>query len=145
MPVGSEAAYEFPALRKGETERHCEKCGRAYQPTSRTQRFCPDCGRPRPYTSETVARRKPGAMKEAERFMDANLKGLNDALFRQLDRIESADTPEKLESETSRANSVCKIAETIIGNGRLVLEASKASMTTAESVQVPKMLLGNGK
>ncbi|WP_162610856.1 hypothetical protein [Gordonibacter sp. An230] len=76
--------------------------------------------------------------------MDANLKGLNDALFRQLERIEGAGTSDELETEVSRANSVCKIAETIIGNGKLVLEASRASMATAESVQVPKMLLGRG-
>lgn len=76
--------------------------------------------------------------------MNSNLKGLNDALFRQLGRIEEATGAEEIEKEISRSKSVCEIAGAIIQNGRLVLDASKASMTTAETVAVPKMLLGNG-
>ena len=135
--------YEFSAARPGEAERACAKCGKPFKPTSRTQRYCAECGRPKPYTSERPARKRRG-LEEAERFMDNNLKGLNDVLFRQLGRIEEAQTPEELEEETKRAKSVQGIADTIISNGRLVLEASKASMTTAESVQVPNMLLGGG-
>ena len=35
--------YDFKATRQGETERVCEKCGKAYQPTARTQKYCSDC------------------------------------------------------------------------------------------------------
>lgn len=75
--------------------------------------------------------------------MDSNMMTLNEALFRQLDRIENAEG-EQLEIETKRASTVCDLAGSIISNGRLVLAASQASMTTAETVNVPKMLLGGG-
>ena len=135
--------YDFCATRQGEAERACAKCGKPYRPNSRTQRYCKECGRQKTRTKDMPARKKRG-LEEAERFMYNNLKRLNDVLFRQLGRIEDAETPEELEEETKRAKSVQGIAETIISNGRLVLEASRASMTTAESVQVPNMLLGRG-
>lgn len=70
----------------------------------------------------------------------SNLETLNDILFRQLERIENCDN-ENIESEIERSKAVTSLAGQVISNGRLVLDASRASMTTAEAVQVPKMLL----
>lgn len=70
----------------------------------------------------------------------SNLETLNEILFRQLERIENCDN-ENRESEIERAKAVTSLAGQVISNGRLVLDASRASMTTAEAVQVPKMLL----
>lgn len=70
----------------------------------------------------------------------SNLETLNDILFRQLERIENCGN-ENIESEIERSKAVTSLAGQVISNGRLVLDASKASMTTAETVQVPKMLL----
>ena len=70
----------------------------------------------------------------------ANLETLNEILFRQLERIENCDN-ENRESEIERAKAVTSLAGQVISNGRLVLDASRASITTAEAVQVPKMLL----
>lgn len=70
----------------------------------------------------------------------ANLETLNEILFRQLERIENCDN-ENIEIEIERSKAVTSLAGQVISNGRLVLDASKASMTTAETVQVPKMLL----
>lgn len=75
---------------------------------------------------------------------DNTLGTLNDALFAQLRRIESAEDGEQLESETARSHAVCNLAGSIIANGRLALSASQASIMTAEAVSVPKMLLGGG-
>ena len=139
--------FDFPALRKGEEERICIRCGKPFVPNSRTQKYCsPECRegeKPEPrYDKEQSARRK-AAIKEVRKMQDNNLMSLNDALFRELDRIENAG-PEELETEVSRANMVCNLAGNIVANGRLVLAASQASMTTAETVTVPKMLLGGG-
>ena len=75
---------------------------------------------------------------------DNTLGALNDALFRQLERIENAKEGEQLEGETARSHAVCNLAGSIIANGRLALSAAQASMVTSEAVSVPKMLLGDG-
>lgn len=136
---------DFSATHPGETERRCQRCGRAFIPMTRNQKYCAECS-PSKNKGKGGRRKsgKPIEVRKAERFMDSNLKGLNDALFRQLGRIEEATGAEEIEKEISRSKSVCEIAGAIIQNGRLVLDASKASMTTAETVAVPKMLLGNG-
>ena len=71
----------------------------------------------------------------------ANLKTLNDALFRELERIEACETPEEIESECERAKAVSALAGNIIANGRTALEAAKLSMGAAEQVSVRNMLL----
>lgn len=77
--------------------------------------------------------------------MDNNILGLNDALFRELERIEDCgDDREAIEAEGVRADKVCNLASNIIANGKLMLSAAQMSVGVAESVDVPKMLLGNG-
>lgn len=39
--------YKHGPLRKGETSRRCERCGREYMPNSRSQRYCDECRRKR--------------------------------------------------------------------------------------------------
>lgn len=80
-----------------------------------------------------------------ERKVDNNILGLNDALFRELERIEACgDDREAIEAEGVRADKVCNLAGNIIANGRLMLQAAQMSVGVAETVNVPKMLLGNG-
>lgn len=136
--------WDFRALRPGETSRTCARCGRNFVPAARNQKYCSaECRtgeRPKNGDKEKAGRRK-AARRKAERTVDSNLMTLNEALFRELERIESAEG-EQLEIETRRADTICDLAGSIIANGRLVLAASQASLTTAETVAVPKMLLG---
>lgn len=136
-------AYEFTALRPGETERTCAKCGCKFQPSTRTQKYCAECGknpvRVQPRMTEKEARRR------MERKVDNNILGLNDALFRELERIEACgEDRERIEIEGVRADKVCDLASNIIANGRLMLAAAQMSVGVAEAVNVPKILLGNG-
>ncbi len=71
----------------------------------------------------------------------STLMTLNDALFRELERIEACGTPEELERECERAKAVSSLAGNIIANGRTALEAAKLSMGAAEQVSVRNMLL----
>lgn len=132
----------FPATYPGETgPRYCKKCGAEYQPNARNQKYCLKC---QVAKNEPMPKAKPEKRK-AETFMNDNTLGaLNDALFAQLRRIESAEEGEQLEAETNRSHAVCNLASNIIANGRLAISAAQASMGTAEAVSVPRMLLGNG-
>lgn len=138
-------AYEFSALRPGETERKCAKCGRGFMPNTRTQRYCPACtAKPAQATNEERDRRK-AVRKRMERKVDNNILGLNAALFRELERIEECgDDREAIEAEGVRADKVCNLASNIIANGRLMLSAAQMQVGVSESVNVPRMLLGNG-
>lgn len=71
------------------------------------------------------------------------LVGVNEACFRELARLEalSIDNPQALLAETERAKAVKSLAETVISNGRLVLDASRAETATGEAVKIPKGLL----
>ena len=142
---GKAVVWDFPALRPGEVSRTCVKCGSDFAPSSRNQRYCSEACRigSRPKNDKEKSNRRKAAIRKVEKIMDSNMMTLNEALFRQLDRIENAEG-EQLEIETKRASTVCDLAGSIISNGRLVLAASQASMTTAETVNVPKMLLGGG-
>lgn len=73
-----------------------------------------------------------------------NLGALNDILFRQLDRIENTKT-EDLASEIDRARTVKGLADTVISNGNLMLNAARASIGTAEAVHVPRELMGGNR
>jgi hypothetical protein len=56
------------------------------------------------------------------------LANLNDHLFEQLERLNDDDlTGEDLTREIGRAQAMCNVAGQIIANGRLVLDAAKAS------------------
>ena len=69
------------------------------------------------------------------------LASLNEALFRQLDRIEQAK-PEQIEQELQRTNAVIGVAGQVIANGRLIVDAARAQTAVGESVRVPKGLIG---
>lgn len=73
-----------------------------------------------------------------------NLKRVNDILFAQLDRLADVDMAdrEKLMTEIERARAVKGLADTVISNGRLVLNAAQASTSVGEAVQIPRMIDG---
>lgn len=71
----------------------------------------------------------------------ANLRQLNDALFRELERIEACETPEEIESECGRAKAVSQLAGNIIANAKTAIDAANLGVGMAESVQVRNMLL----
>lgn len=71
----------------------------------------------------------------------SNLRKLNEALFRELERVEACETQEEIEVECSRAKAVSSLAGNIIGNARTAIEAANLGMGVAESVQVRNMLL----
>jgi len=69
---------------------------------------------------------------------------LNNHLFCQLERLNDDDLAgEDLNDEVMKATAMCKVAETIIANNRLVLDAAKAVEATGGVIKLP-MLLSNG-
>lgn len=68
------------------------------------------------------------------------LSDLNNHLFEQLERLNSANEDE-LKDEIGRSKAVTDIAKSVIDNGRLVLDAEKFSddKWNADS-ETPKML-----
>lgn len=71
------------------------------------------------------------------------LAGVNDALFRELERLEAVDAAdaEAMSLEIDRARAVRDVASTVLDNGRLVLEVARAGTDVGEAVHVPKGLL----
>ena len=73
-----------------------------------------------------------------------SLEDLNNHLFEQLERLNDDElTPDQMEHEIKRANGMTRIAETIIQNGKLALEASEFMADYGagrEAVMLPKML-----
>lgn len=58
--------------------------------------------------------------------MKNKLTDLNDHLFAQLERLSDEDlSGEKLEQEIQRTKSIAQVANGIITNGRLLLDAKK--------------------
>lgn len=58
--------------------------------------------------------------------MSKNLMDLNDALFKQLDRLDKKElSSEELEQEIKRANAITNIAGVIVNNANLLLKAQK--------------------
>lgn len=76
--------------------------------------------------------------------MKNTLGDLNNHLFMQLERLNDEDLEnEKLKEEIGRAKSVSGIADKIIENGKLVLEARKFVDNRMDiDKEVPKMLEG---
>ena len=77
-----------------------------------------------------------------------SLTKLNDALFHELERLESIDRDsEKLREEIDRAKAVANLAGAITCNHRLALEVARerAVMTVSESIQLPAMLKEEGE
>ena len=76
--------------------------------------------------------------------MSNNLLDLNAKLFEQIDKLSKEDiSPEELEKEIARSESMIKIANVIISNGDLALRAAKFKddMMNADN-KLPKMLEG---
>ena len=77
--------------------------------------------------------------------MKNTLGDLNNHLFAQLERLGEEDlTGEKLQEEIGRAKSVTSVAQQIISNGNLVLQAKKIQAETLgrDNTEIPKMLEG---
>lgn len=79
--------------------------------------------------------------------MSNNLKELNDILFGQLRRLDSAAVGGNLDAEVQRAESMTKVAEPILEGSRLVLEATKLKAQyiglKGEKADLPPMLEAN--
>ena len=76
--------------------------------------------------------------------MSNNLLDLNIKLFEQMDKLSKEDiSPEELEKEIARSESMIKLAGVIISNGDLALRAAKFKddMLNADH-KLPKMLEG---
>lgn len=74
--------------------------------------------------------------------MRNTLTDLNNHLFAQLERLSDEDLKgEELKEELQRSNAVSKVAQNIINNGSLVLQAQKFKdeKLDAES-EIPKFL-----
>lgn len=57
--------------------------------------------------------------------MKTKLSDLNNHLFDVLERLNSAETPEEMSTEISRARAVTGVAHAIIANGQLALDAKR--------------------
>lgn len=73
--------------------------------------------------------------------MAGNLKQLNDALFRELERIEACETDDEIEAEARRAREVSRLAGNIIDNANTAVRAAQLGVGLAENVAVRNMLL----
>lgn len=73
-----------------------------------------------------------------------SLEDLNNHLFEQLERLNDDDlSPDQIDQEIKRANGMTRIAETIIQNGKLALEASEFVAEYGagrDAIVLPKML-----
>ena len=76
--------------------------------------------------------------------MNRGIAGVNEVLFRQLDRLESVDRTDAkaMQTEIARSKAVQQVAGKVIENGRLVLDVAKAGVAAGEAVKLPKGLLG---
>jgi hypothetical protein len=74
----------------------------------------------------------------------SKLTDLNDHLFESLEWLGDRDIKgEELSEEIRRAEAKCKVAQQIIANANLVLNASKQiDEFTGKKVKLPPMLLG---
>lgn len=76
--------------------------------------------------------------------MNRGIAGVNEILFRQLDRLEAVDRTDAkaMQAEIARSKAVQQVAGKVIENGRLVLDVAKAGVAAGEAVKLPKGLLG---
>lgn len=75
--------------------------------------------------------------------MSRGIAGVNEVLFRQLERLEAVgtDDAEAMRAEIERSRAVEGIAGRVIENGKLVLDVAKAGTAVGEAVHVPRGLL----
>lgn len=76
--------------------------------------------------------------------MKNRLGDLNDHLFAQLERLNDEEmTGEKLNEEINRSKAIANVAQKIIENGQLVLDAKKIVYNSMDAdATVPRMLEG---
>jgi hypothetical protein len=73
--------------------------------------------------------------------MKNKLSDLNNHLFEQIERLNDDDLKgDDLTTEIRRAQAMCNVAGQIIANGRLVLDAAKASDELPGVSKVPMLL-----
>ena len=70
------------------------------------------------------------------------LTDLNNHLFEQLERLNDEELKgEDLDKEIHRSKAVCSVAQTIINNGALILNAKKHQDEYANKGQMPRLLV----
>lgn len=76
--------------------------------------------------------------------MAKGLLAINDALFRELERLEDVDItkPKQMQSEIDRAQAIVGLTTTAVNNGKLALAIAQAGTKVGEAVHVPKGLIG---
>ena len=74
----------------------------------------------------------------------ANLNDLNDVLFNQINRLDKDGLKgDELKEEMEKARTITQVADKIIQNGHLVLQAAKFKDDKWDAgSQIPKMLDG---
>lgn len=75
--------------------------------------------------------------------MKNKLTDLNDYLFAQLERLADEDlAPDAVKAEISRAQAVVQVADKIVDNARLQLDACKLVAEHGDRIKLP--MLGGG-
>lgn len=76
--------------------------------------------------------------------MKNNLQDLNNYLFEEIERLnddEELNSEDKLDKEIKRSKAITNVAQTIINNANLVLNAKKyAEENGLNNKEIPKML-----
>lgn len=76
--------------------------------------------------------------------MKNTLQDLNNYLFEQLERINEDElTPEQLETQIQKAESICKIADRIIQNNELTFKVMQHMDEYGISYKTPSLLPGD--
>jgi hypothetical protein len=74
-------------------------------------------------------------------IMANKLTDLNDVLFDQLNRLQKEEMAgEKLNEEVVRAKTSVEVAQQIIANGALILNACRTSESMSHTLKLPVML-----
>lgn len=75
--------------------------------------------------------------------MKNKLTDLNNHLFEQIERLNDEDLKdEELDKEIERSKAVTKVAQTIINNGSLILNAKKHIDEYGNREELPELLTG---
>lgn len=74
--------------------------------------------------------------------MNNTLGNLNNYLFEEIERLQTAETPDEMDTAIRRANAVSGVADKIIKNADLALQAQKHFDQYAGNVTVDIPALG---